>query len=196
MSKIGILGGSFNPIHLGHLAAAKAAYQALCFDYIFFIPSYLPPQKNIKLLAYERRLFLVEQAIKDEKHFLLVPFAGNWQKPNYTADLMALLYHDFPHDDFTFIIGYDNAFTLKTWHNWQWLLANVNFLVVSRLAHDERVEFDYFKKLQFVQMENINISSSEIREKLNAQEDIAHLVPAVIRPYLLDWRQDFCSTDS
>ena len=98
---------------------------------------------------------------------------------NYTDDLIKRLYQKYPLDEFFFIIGEDNVEELQFWHNYRWLLDNLKFIVLSRngVMKPNWISLDYVKKMNFLKMKPIDVSSTQIKTKILAGESIKSLVP-------------------
>ena len=181
--KIGLLGGTFNPIHNGHIALAKAVYKELELDKIWFLPSGNHPlKKNIEIISFDNRFKLIESALKNYLQFEVSEFDRSYENLSYTDKLMKHLIKDFPSEEFYFIVGADIIAELPLWHNWQWLLDNVNIVVVNRPEVESAnwKNLEYLKKLTFIEMKPVDVSSSMIREKIKKGESISGLVPAEV----------------
>ncbi len=181
--RTGLLGGAFNPIHNGHIALAKAVYKELNLDKIWFLPSGNHPlKKNIEIISFDKRFKLIDSALKNYPQFEVSELDRNYENLSYTDELMKRLIKDFPSKEFFFILGADIIAELPLWHNWQWLLDNVNFVVVNRPEVDRSKwkNLEYLKKLTLIEMKPIDVSSSMIREKIKRGESISRLVPEEI----------------
>ncbi|MCD4795708.1 MAG: nicotinate (nicotinamide) nucleotide adenylyltransferase [Candidatus Cloacimonetes bacterium] len=178
--KIGLLGGSFNPVHNGHIAMAKAVYNELELDKIWFLPSGNHPlKKNTEIISFDKRFKLIDSALKNFPQFEASEFDRNYENLSYTDELMKRLIKDFPSDEFFFIVGADIIAELPLWHNWKWLLDNVNIVVVNRPEVDRAnwKNMEYLKKLTFIEMKPVDVSSSMIREKIKRGKSVSGLVP-------------------
>src|SRR5690606_12925515 len=106
MKKIGIMGGTFNPIHYGHLFLAENAYEQMGLDQILFMPSNNPPHKKVKdIVSNEHRKIMVHIAIKDNPHFTLSTIELEREGTTYTADTLAILTREQPDTEFYFLVG-------------------------------------------------------------------------------------------
>lgn len=187
--KIGLLGGSFNPIHNGHLAIAETVKKKLRLDKIWFLPSGKHPfKRNNEFLPPSLRYQLVQTAIKNYSDFEVHDFdfhhSGGY---SYTDELIKRIKNKFPEDIFYFIIGADLVPELSKWHNFQWLLKNVKFVVVNRPDADKSkfIDLDYVSRLRFVKMKPVDISSTDIRDRLFFGNSISGLVPPEVEKKLL-----------
>lgn len=178
--KIGLLGGSFNPIHNGHIALANAAYNTLNLDKILFLPSGNHPLKrNGEILPFVTRYKLIQKVIENYSQFEVSDLDRQYENLSYTDELIKRLKIQFPVDEFFFIVGTDIIKELPLWHNWQWLLDNVNIIVVNRPDTNKSTweNLDYLDKLNFIEMKPVDVSSSMIREKIKRGESVSGLVP-------------------
>lgn len=181
--KIGLLGGSFNPVHNGHLAIAKNALEQLELDKILFLPVGMHPLKTDRNIpSFEIRYELLETALKSFPDFEVSNLDENSENLNYTDELIKILKSKYPDNEFFFITGDDIVSELPRWHNYRWLLDNVKIVVFNRSDTDKSdwKNLDYLNKLFFLEMKPVNISSKEIREKIKRGESISRLVPEII----------------
>jgi nicotinate-nucleotide adenylyltransferase len=188
--RIGILGGSFNPIHNGHIQIALSVMEKLLLDQIWIIPSGKHPFKpQDDLLDAGLRVKLIQKAIEHITYFELSFADLNCTKPSYTDELMKKLQHDHPGEQFFFIIGADNIFQLPKWHNWNWLVDHVQLVAVNRpdTNLDEIIKLDYASKIIFVNINPIPISSTMIRQYVKEGKSIYGLVPDCIEKDVVEY---------
>jgi nicotinate-nucleotide adenylyltransferase len=185
--KLGILGGTFNPVHNGHLAIAKAVYKSLELDRVYLVPAFNPPHKgDEKIIDYEERFKLLELATESYPYLKVSRLDHTPGSVSYTKHLIERLKEKYPAASFYFIIGADNIPQISRWYDYKWLLDNVTFVAVPR-GDFEIVDYwnlDYIEKIQSVDMESVDISSRMIRQKLARGEDISGLVPPVVAEYI------------
>lgn len=129
---IGILGGTFDPIHLGHTQLAQTILEQLNLAEIRFIPNYQPPHRNLPVASADQRLALVKIALKDNPKFIADDREIKRQGISYTIDTLKSLRKDFPDTPLCWIMGLDELVKLNTWHRWQELIQYVNFIIVNR----------------------------------------------------------------
>ncbi|NQV19240.1 MAG: nicotinate (nicotinamide) nucleotide adenylyltransferase [Armatimonadetes bacterium] len=185
--KIGLLGGSFNPIHNGHIAIAENALEQLELDKILFLPVGMHPLKTDRNIPpFEIRYKLLETVLKSFPDFEVSTLDEHTENLNYTEELIKKLKIKFPDNEFFFIAGDDIVSELPRWHNYKWLLDNVKIVVFNRFDTDrsEWKNLDYLNKLFFLEMKPVNISSNVIREKIRKGENVSGLVPEIIIPEL------------
>ena len=177
--KIGLLGGSFNPIHNGHLILAEKALHDLDLDEIWFLPvGNHPLKKSNDLLDFDQRVELLELSLAENKKLKVSTRDRDQGDFNYTDKLMKNLYKEFPQDSFVFITGMDIIREIHRWHNYQWLMENVEFVVFTRPGIDsDRDRFERFSNFEYIDMKPIPISSTDIRNRISRGENIEGLVP-------------------
>lgn len=178
--KIGILGGSFNPIHKGHLAIAETALTKLSLDQIWFVPTaYHPFKHKNELLDFEDRLKLLSKVIANYPCYKISLLDSNLENKNFTYDLVNKLQKTNSTDELYFIAGSDIINELHLWYKYDWLLENLNFVIIKRPDFKIHSDLDQaqFNKLQFLEMEPVPISSSEIRRRIKKNQPIKGLVP-------------------
>lgn len=182
---VAVLGGSFDPIHLGHLHIAR---QILCkspLKEVLFVPS---GKHNFKkdsiFLDYDSRYQLVHQAIETEPGFAIS--AADKKGSGYTAHLMQKLKCDNPAQDYVFIIGSDNLQTLPKWYDYAWLRENVVFIILPRPDFPIKDAYLDGIKAFILDIELSPISSTQIRNKIHQAESIHGLVPEKLEQTIYD----------
>ena len=186
--KIGLLGGSFNPVHNGHLELAQTALDSFHLDKILFLPSGKHPLKNQNSIPpVEARYDLTKRAIASNSNFEISRLDMATTEPSYTKLLVMRLNKIFPNDEFYFIAGSDIISELNKWYDYKWVLDNIKFIIAHRPDIDKSAwnELEYIEKLHFMEMEPIDISSTMIREMIRQNKDIFALVPANIKKELI-----------
>ena len=179
-ASIGIFGGSFNPIHNGHIALAKAFLEKENLDEVWFMISPQNPFKvNQQLLADHLRLELVRKAIADNSHFKASDYEFQLPKPSYTWNTLQHLSHDFPTHRFTLLVGGDNWEVFDRWYHAEDILAHYPIVVYPR--HNQRIsETSLPHGVTILQTPFIDISSTDIRQRVNQGKTIDSLVPSAI----------------
>ena len=186
--KIGLLGGSFDPIHMGHLTLAQTATQALELDKVLFLPTGNHPlKKNKNILSAEKRFQLVKKAINSYPDFEASKLDMEDADLSYSAELIKRLRKLYPEDDLYFLTGDDIITELPQWHNWEWLLQAVQFVVAKRPGtnREKWQDLDYLEHFLFIDMEPQDISSTEIRQNINNKKSISGLVPQIIEEEII-----------
>lgn len=194
MKKIGIMGGTFNPIHYGHLFLAENAYEQMNLDEILFMPSNNPPHKISKdIVANEHRKAMVHLAIRDNPHFTLSTLEFEREGTTYTADTLSILTREHPDTEFFFLVGADSFLEIQHWKKPELIFELCTILVFGR----DQVENDIMKKqLQYLTttfpgakilqltMPTIQISSAMIRERIADNKSIRYYVPMEVMAYI------------
>lgn len=197
MARIGILGGSFNPPHIGHVACARAAIAELGLDRVWLMPVAEPPHKRAEQdPGAQHRLALCRLAAAEEEEEGLEASSLEVDRggPSYTVDTLQALRDERPQDDLTFVAGGDVAMSLPRWREPERVLGLATFAVADR-AGAEREEIlrrvaglRSSDRVQFFDMPQIDVSSSLVRERVAAGDSIAELVPAGVARYIDEHR--------
>ena len=163
MKRIGLLGGTFNPIHIGHLAIAQKALEECKLDKVLFIPCQLPPHKRISLMApASERINMVRLAIRGNRHFDVSDFEIKNPGKSYSVDTVRHFQGRMRKTDrLFFIIGGDNAATLDTWKDIAQIKKWVTFIIVNRPGHESVVPKGI--KHIAITMPGVQVSASYIR---------------------------------
>ena len=183
---IGILGGTFDPIHNGHLITARAVLEKRDLEKIILIPCSISPHKQDVITAsnYDR-LNMVKAAIGDSKIFEVSDFELMRGGVSYSIDTIKHILKD--HNDTELIIGYDNLPKFDTWKNYRKILELVNLVVMKRSNEDLEVKNkEVLKKAIIVNTPNIEISSSDIRQRIKDNLSIDNLVPEAVKKYIIE----------
>ena len=133
MKKIGIMGGTFNPIHAGHIEIADAAYKQFELDEVWFMPNHIPAYKSDKdIISGEHRLNMISLAIKDYSYFKTSDFELKREGKTYSYETFTLLKDEFPDACFYFIMGADSLFYFDKWVHPEIIIDKTDILVASR----------------------------------------------------------------
>lgn len=176
--KIGLFFGSFNPVHTGHLLIANYFIQFAGFDKIWFVVSPQNPFKsNDELLDEKIRLTLLHLAINGDPRFEASDVEFNLERPSYTVNTLAYL--RMVHPDYTFcpIIGGDNLQSFHLWKNYAEILINHQVYVYRRAGFHENPILANHPHIKVFEVPLLNISSTYIREMIQAGKSIKYLVP-------------------
>ena len=190
---IGLFGGSFNPIHNGHVRLAKALLQEAGLDEVWFMVSPQNPFKqNQQLLDDNKRFRLVQIALKDEPHLKACNFEFNQPKPSYTWNTLQALQEAYPDDQFTILIGGDNWAAFDKWYRYEDILHHYPIVVYPREGSEIKVTgYEYpptpntqhpapVPNIKIVKTPLINISSTQIRQRIQARKSVRGLVPTAV----------------
>ncbi|KHD85221.1 nicotinate-nucleotide adenylyltransferase [Bacillus ginsengihumi] len=179
--QVGILGGTFDPPHLGHVILANEVLQALKLDEIRFMPNQEPPHKmKVADVTNNDRLNMLKLAIADHPKFVIETIELERTGPSYTYDTMVLLKEREPDIDFYFIIGADMIEYLPKWKNIEQLVQLVNFVGVNRPKYSHITHYP----ITFVEIPDIQISSSIIRERLYHNMSVQYLIADQVWDYI------------
>lgn len=183
--RIGVYGGTFNPIHIAHLIAAEAVYEALNLDEVWFMPARIPPHKqDQRLAASEHRLRMLQLALEPYQEFKVCTYELEQSTISYTFDTMKALVQKYADHQFNFIIGADMVAYLSKWYRYEELLAMVPFVAVQRPQHPIASELPWLRHIHMVNMPQIDISSTEIRQRCKNNRSIRFLVPNGVDTYI------------
>lgn len=178
--KVGIYGGSFNPIHNGHIALAEAFLRQAKLDEVWFMVSPQNPLKaNTRLLDDKIRFKMVQKVLRHKRNLIACDYEFHLPKPSYTWDTLQRLSNDFPQHQFTLLIGGDNWTAFDRWYHHEDILQNYKIVIYPRLG-DEIDKNELPDSVSLLNAEFINISSTEIRERIANGKSIDHLVPSEI----------------
>lgn len=176
--RIGIFGGSFDPIHHGHLILARAAREELGLDRILFIPANVSPHKTqTKPATAQDRLAMVQLAIEGEAGFESSDLELLRPPPSYTVETLRELAAQQPDDDFTLLIGADNVAKFDTWREPDEIRRLAPIAVLDRANHDTPHDWPVVRRL-------VDISSTDIRARAAAGRSIRYLTPDAVCDYI------------
>ena len=185
VKRIGLFGGSFNPIHIGHLVIAEAAWQEFGLEKVIFIPSGDTPNKDMHHIDKFDRYNMVKEAVKDNPRFALSPVERDRSGPSYTVDTVHILKKEWgPSCEFYFICGTDALADLPTWKYNRELLSCCHFICASRPGNEEKLRRSvaYFgklgeEKIHFLLTPELDISSTILRNLLGQHKSVRYFIP-------------------
>jgi nicotinate-nucleotide adenylyltransferase len=184
MSKIGIFGGTFDPIHLGHLITAQSVIELRNLKKVIFIPAFISPHKsNVKTTSPDDRLNMIKLAVKGISFFDYSDIEIKKGGVSYTVDTLRELKKKY--DNIEFIIGYDNIFSFNTWKEPDEIFKLGKIIVLKRKSsHPPQFQDKYYNQAVFVQTRGIEISATDIRERVKNGKPINFLVPTSVMEYI------------
>lgn len=205
MRKVAILGGTFDPVHWGHLLIAQTALSQVALQQVIWVPTRCPPHKQAAL--FEHRLEMVQRAIADHPAFAISAGSANRSHPSYAIQTLTELQNVYPHTHWYWIVGLDAFRTLPRWYRRQELASKCDWLVAPRLVSampgvDELTEMNAQSNFiceqvvqqlavdditicwQILHMPWVGVSSSLIRQYCRARSSIRYLVPEAVRTYI------------
>ncbi len=193
--KIGIMGGTFDPVHLGHLFLAQQVLHAYSLDKVVFVPSKIGPHKlNVVKTSPEMRYKMVEAAIADNKYFSVSDIELKRQGISYTIDTVTHFRNTYKSDSIYFITGADAIVDIEKWRDYQKLLCSVTFIAATRpslnddkLKHEiNRLNKTYCADIKMMKMLRLEISSSDIRKRYANSEPIKYLVTKSVEQLIVE----------
>lgn len=193
--KIGIMGGTFDPIHTGHLIIGEYARTTLNLDEIIFVPVGLPPHKdNSKVSTSSIRLEMTKLAISSNSYFYLSSIEVDRKEITYTIDTIKELKNIYKEDELYFVIGGDSLFEIEKWKDFDELIQLCKFVVLERPDRtreemDQKIlelKLSYQIELEKIYSPLIDISSTEIRKRVKNDLSIKYLVPELVEAYIMD----------
>lgn len=191
--KIGILGGTFNPIHNGHLMIAENAYRDFYLDEVWLMPAAIPPHKRkLHILADEMRLEMVRLAALDVPYFKASDFEIKKGTISYTSQTLTQLKEEHPENTYYFIMGADSLRDFATWHRPDIILAAAHILAAARDDIDDERLYGYIHEINaryngqvdLLHVPRLDISSTMIRERAGMQKSVRYFVPDAVAEYI------------
>ncbi|MBI5102385.1 MAG: nicotinate-nucleotide adenylyltransferase [Nitrospirae bacterium] len=210
--KIGILGGTFNPIHYGHLRAADEAREKLGLDRVLFIPSGSPPLKADDIADAGQRLKMTELAVRGNPYFEVLDIESRRPVKSYTVDTLTSLLGTYPEAELYFMLGIDAFLDIPNWYRPDRLMSMVNFVLMSRPgrsfldikaspylrpdadllkkmdnpgADPVTVRLDTGREIVMLNVTPLGISSSDIRKRLKSGASIKYLLPEQVESFII-----------
>lgn len=206
--KLGILGGTFDPIHFGHLRAAEEIREELDLEKILFIPGALPPHKDRKeITPFQDRVEMVRLALSDSSSLVVLDLEGRRKGPSYSVETLREIRAYYKNDiEMFFIIGVDAFKDIETWKEYKDLFKNSHFVVINRpgISFKELGPFvlslgvgfektgtnsyknRYGNLLIYKKITDMDISSTKIRDMISAGKSIRFLVPQQVIDYIVE----------
>ena len=199
MRRIGVLGGTFDPVHYGHLVIAEEVFATLKLTEVLFVPAGHPPHKTIvEITAAEHRLKMLELAIASNPHFTISRADLDRPGPSYTVDTLQLLRKQWGvHTAIYFIIGGDSLEDLLSWHNPSGILEQLTHLVAVRRPGYTESEAYYDsldarvpgikQRLLVVDAPQFNISATDLRKRVAEGRPIKYQTPESVESYIVQY---------
>ena len=190
--RVGLLGGTFNPPHIGHLVCASQALAQLGLDRIFFVPVHEPPHKGIEVdPGVAHRVELCRLAVEGDDRLDVSLADADVPGPSYTVDTLRRLHERSPGEQLTFIVGGDMALSLPTWREPEAILELADVAVaeregIRRIDIIDRLAGLPADRVRFFDMPRLDVSSSLVRRYVATGRPIRHLVPDAVERYIAD----------
>jgi nicotinate-nucleotide adenylyltransferase len=189
--RIGVLGGTFDPVHNGHLHVGDALRTALDLDGVLWVPAGRPPHKSDQIVSSDKdRLAMLDLALAGSAIDEISTIDINRSGPSYTADTLEILTERFPTARLFFLMGEDSLRDLSTWHHPERILRVAELAVAGRPGVETDLQSLEFqvpgvrKRVHVVPTEEMAISSSDIRRRVRENQSIRGLVPASVEAYI------------
>lgn len=193
VKKVGIMGGTFNPIHMGHLIIAQEAYETYGLDEVLFVPSGISYMKDqSEILDAKTRVRLTGLAIEDNPHFALSTIEIERDGNSYSYETLETLRKQNPQTEYYFVVGSDSLFALENWKHPEILLPSCTMLVAVRNGvsmedmeeHAKYLEDKFGGCIRLLTTPNIEISSTMIRERIQSGKDVKYFLPDSVLDYI------------
>lgn len=196
MRKIGIMGGTFDPIHNGHLMLGEQAYHEYGLNEVWFMPSGHPPHKKKHGVTDPKlRLEMTAAAIEYHPGFICSDFEVRRRGNTYTAQTLRLLVENFPENTYYFIVGADSLYEIEKWYEPELVLTQAVILAAPRdyenknRSLDQQIDYlsqKYGADIRMLHCKEMDISSAELRDKVSKGESIDRYVPEEVMMYIKD----------
>ncbi|HEX7733890.1 MAG TPA: nicotinate-nucleotide adenylyltransferase [Ktedonobacteraceae bacterium] len=194
--RIGVLGGTFDPVHYAHLAIAEEVYHALRLARVVFVPAGQPPHKmGYRVTPVEQRVHMLEQAIAPNPHFALSLVDVRRAGPSYTVDTLRLLRSEWgPRAEFFFVIGGDSLRDLPSWHDPAGVIAQATIVALVRPGYGELERYGselaerlpgIEERLITLEGPHMEISSTDLRQRVFKGRPIKYQTPEIVEHYIL-----------
>lgn len=180
MKKVGILGGTFNPPHFGHLIMANEAYHSLGLEEVRFMPNATAPHKDVLGVGTAQRLEMTRLAIEDFPQFRIEDYEINTGGVSYTYNTISQLVERERDKEFYFIIGGDSVEELKSWHRIHELAELIQFVGIGRPGYDTSTDFP----VMMIDSPEMHLSSTMLRERVAANRPLTFFVPEKVEAYI------------
>ena len=193
--RIGIFGGTFDPVHLGHLILAEQAREQGQLDEVWFVPAPRPPQKDGRAITrFDVRVEMLELAIAGNPSFRVDPLEKDRTGPSYTVDTLIELHRRAPEHAYALIVGGDALADLPLWRDPRGIVSRAELLVMARPGSPRIAEADLRQalaltsadelRIRFVEAPLIDIASRDIRRRVAARRSVRYLLPRAIEVFV------------
>lgn len=207
--RVGLFGGTFNPVHLGHLRAAEIVQEKFRLDEVLFIPSYIPPHKDTSdVVSPSHRLKMVELSLRSSSHFVPSSIEIDAKGKSYSIITLNRIKKLYPEALIFFILGVDAFLEIDTWKDYEHVLKQCFFVVISRPGYNsyeakKKLKGKYLKKMYefsrsealtdkllssfiifFLPIDAVNVASTDIRDRIRRSESIEAMVSVEVEAYI------------
>ena len=191
ITRLGVMGGTFNPIHLGHLMIAEEARQAFHLKKVLFVPSYITPNKDVCGATAEQRLAMTRLATADNPYFTVSEMEMRRRGNSYTVDTLRLLKEIYgPSHSLYFISGTDTIHDLHNWNNPEEILSLCQFIGATRPDGSEQIDSiissfgELGKNILKLPVPTMEISSTELRRRIRLGLSVRYMMPSAVVEYI------------
>lgn len=192
---VGLLGGTFDPVHEGHIAIAHQAQQALQLEQVELIPCWIPPHRRPPIASAEHRLAMLSLAIREYSRLVVNPIEIELHNISYTVNTISLLQKQNPETIYYYILGEDAFAQFDSWHDWQKILTLTHLVICNRNQNDEAQPpnsiVQHFLKeknlgshLHFLTIEPVRVSATHIRDAIQKGEKNIPGLDALVQEYI------------
>lgn len=190
--RVGLLGGTFDPVHLGHLILAETARDTLRLDCVYFVPAASPPHKKGKIVASASdRLAMLELSLHDNPNFTISHIDLNRSGPHYTSDMVALARQELgPEVELWFLMGLDSLIDFPNWHEPDRIRSLARLAAATRPGYEinfaplEAALPGIVHEVTLLPMPGVSIASNNLRRRIQHGSSIRYLVPESVRQYI------------
>ena len=182
----GLIGGTFDPIHIAHLVMAEEALEQLRLSTVVFVPAARPPHKRgASLASFDDRIEMVRRALLGNARLSVSDVEGRRPDVSYTIDTVRMFRRERPGERLCLIVGSDSLAQLATWKSPDELLSECEFVVAPRPGFTvEQAEPRFRDRVRLLDMPSLDVSSSDIRERVRLGRSIRYLVPSEVEAYI------------
>ena len=191
--RIGVFGGSFDPVHLGHLILAEQCREQGKLDQVWFVPAARPPHKMERdLTPFAQRVEMLELALAGQPAFRVEQIEKERPGPSFTADTLDELHARHPEHEWHLVIGGDTLRDLATWHAPERIVARVGLMVMARPGAVVPTGEDLGRRLgvpvrvKVIEAPQIDISSTDLRRRLKEGRSVRYMIPRAVEAYIQD----------
>ena len=185
--KIAIMGGTFNPIHYGHLISAEEVYDGLGFDKVIFVPAARPPHKNHRdIIDPEHRYMMTVLATEDNPHFQVSRIELDRTGPSYALDTIRQFQEHYGQEaEIAWIIGADTLIEFTIWKDFDVLLDTCRFIATTRPNYDlSQTPVHIYQRVELFEITAVDISATGIRRRIREGRTIKYLAPKAVEEYI------------
>lgn len=184
MQRVGLIGGTFDPIHNGHLLLAQFVSEQIFLDKVLFIPAADPPHKDKVYFSATARAEMVSRAVDDIDYMFVSKIELDRSGKSYTVDTLRQLRMQRPGDSYYLIIGEDNVSQISSWHDPESILELCTVVVGTRLTSETVCEEKFMKRMVLLDTPLFELSSTEIRQRLQSGLPVKGMIPESVEIYI------------